>query len=90
MDWRYREVQGFQAQIPSLYKAFKADEFLRYMVAVKGLKLSRKELDMKVEGLLDTVNLRDDSKRKVSEFSDAMRQRRGIAEVLLNNPSCSC
>ena len=29
MDWRYREVLGFQAQIPSLYKAFKADEFLR-------------------------------------------------------------
>lgn len=52
------------------------------------MKLSRKELAMKAEGLLDTVNLRDDSKRKASEFSDAMRQRRGIAEVLLNNPSC--
>ena len=47
MDWRYREILGFQPQTPSLYKSFKADEFLRYMAAVKGLKLSRKELDMK-------------------------------------------
>ena len=86
MDWRYREILGFQPQTPSLYKSFKADEFLRYMAAVKGLKLSRKELDMKVEGLLDTVNLREDGKRKVGEFSGGMRQRLGIAQALLNDP----
>ena len=86
MDWRYREILGFQPQTPSLYKSFKADEFLRYMAAVKGLKLSRKELDMKVEGLLDTVNLREDGKRKIGEFSGGMRQRLGIAQALLNDP----
>ena len=86
MDWRYREILGFQPQTPSLYKSFKADEFLRYMAAVKGLKLSQKELDMKVEGLLDTVNLREDGKRKVGEFSGGMRQRLGIAQALLNDP----
>ena len=41
LDWRYRELLGFQPQTPSLYKSFRADEFLRYMAAVKGLKLSR-------------------------------------------------
>ena len=86
MDWRYREILGFQPQTPSLYKSFKADEFLRYMAAVKGLNLSRKELDMKVESLLDTVNLREDGKRKVGEFSGGMRQRLGIAQALLNDP----
>ena len=86
MDWRYREILGFQPQTPSLYKSFKADEFLRYMAAVKGLKLSRKELDMKVESLLDTVNLWEDGKRKVGEFSGGMRQRLGIAQALLNDP----
>ena len=86
MDWRYREILGFQPQTPSLYKSFKADEFLRYMAAVKGLKLTRKELDMKVEGLLDTVNLREDGKRKIGEFSGGMRQRLGIAQALLNDP----
>ena len=86
LDWRYREILGFQPQTPSLYKSFRADEFLRYMAAVKGMKLSRKELDKTVEELLDTVNLRQDGKRKIGEFSGGMRQRLGIAQALLNDP----
>lgn len=86
LDWRYRDILGFQPQTPSLYKSFKADEFLRYMAAVKGLNLSRKELDMKVDGLLETVNLQGDGKRKIGEFSGGMRQRLGIAQALLNDP----
>ena len=77
LDWRYRELLGFQPQTPSLYKSFRADEFLRYMAAVKGLKLSRKELDHAVDRLLDTVNLREEGKRKIGEFSGGMRQRLG-------------
>ena len=37
LDWRYREILGFQPQTPSLYGSFTAEEFLRYMAAVKGL-----------------------------------------------------
>lgn len=86
LDWRYREILGFQPQNPALYKTFRADEFLRYMAAVKGMKLSRKELDKTVEGLLETVNLTQDGKRKIGEFSGGMRQRLGIAQALLNDP----
>lgn len=86
LDWRYREILGFQPQNPSLYKAFKAEEFLRYMAAVKGLNLTRRELDTTVDRLLDTVNLRDDGRRKIGEFSGGMRQRLGIAQALLNDP----
>lgn len=86
LDWRYREILGFQPQTASLYKTFKADEFLRYMAAVKGMKLSKKELDATVDQLLDTVNLREDAKRRVGEFSGGMRQRLGIAQALLNDP----
>ena len=86
MDWRYREILGFQPQNPALYKTFRADEFLRYMAAVKGMKQSRRELDKTVEELLDTVNLRQDGKRKIGEFSGGMRQRLGIAQALLNDP----
>lgn len=86
LDWRYREILGFQPQTPSLYKTFRADEFLRYMAAVKGLKLSKKELNRTVDELLDTVNLRQDAKRRIGEFSGGMRQRLGIAQALLGDP----
>ena len=86
LDWRYREILGFQPQMPSLYKSFRAEEFLRYMAAVKGMKLSHRELDATVDRLLDTVNLREDSRRRIGEFSGGMRQRLGIAQALLNDP----
>ena len=86
LDWRYRDILGFQPQMPSLYKSFRADEFLRYMAAVKGMKLSRKELNLTVERILETVNLSGDGKRKIGEFSGGMRQRLGIAQALLNDP----
>ena len=86
LDWRYREILGFQPQTPSLYKSFRAEEFLRYMAAVKGMKLSHRELDATVDRLLDTVNLREDSRRRIGEFSGGMRQRLGIAQALLNDP----
>ena len=86
LDWRYREILGFQPQMPSLYKSFRAEEFLRYMAAVKGMKLSHRELDATVDRLLDTVNLREDGRRRIGEFSGGMRQRLGIAQALLNDP----
>ena len=86
LGWRYRDILGFQPQTPALYKTFRADEFLRYMAAVKGMNLSCKELDATVDRLLDTVNLREDGKRKIGEFSGGMRQRLGIAQALLNDP----
>ena len=86
LDWHYREILGFQPQMPSLYKSFRAEEFLRYMAAVKGLKLSRRELNATVDRLLDTVNLREDGRRRIGEFSGGMRQRLGIAQALVNDP----
>ena len=82
MDWRYRDILGFQPQMPQLYKNFRADEFLRYMAAVKGINDGRAA----AERVLAAVNLEGDAKRKVSEFSGGMRQRLGIAQALLNDP----
>ena len=86
LDRRYREILGFQPQSPALYKGFRAEEFLRYMAAVKGLKLGRRELDTRIEGLLETVNLRREGRKRIGELSGGMRQRLGIAQALLNDP----
>ena len=82
----YREALGFLPQAPGFYKNFRADEFLRYIAAVKGLKLTGKELDGKVEEMLDLVNLREDGKRRIGEYSGGMRQRLGIAQAMMGDP----
>ena len=82
----YRETLGYMPQSPGFYKNFRADEFLRYIAAVKGLKLTGKELDGKVEEMLDLVNLREDGKRRIGEYSGGMRQRLGIAQAMMGDP----
>ncbi len=82
----YREILGFQPQNVSLYRDFRADEFLRYMSAVKGLKQTRKEMDTNIDRVLDIVNLRKDAGTMIGAYSGGMKQRLGIAQALLNDP----
>lgn len=86
LDRCYREILGFQPQTPSLYKSFRAEEFLRYMAAVKGMKLTKKQLNLRIEELLEMVNLRNERRKRIGEFSGGMKQRLGIAQALLNDP----
>jgi ABC-2 type transport system ATP-binding protein len=61
-------------------------EFLDYVGVMKGLsnaKLRRNEIDL----LLSKVNLTDKATKKVKTFSGGMKQRLGIAQALLGNPS---
>lgn len=81
----YRSILGYLPQVSGYYKNFTAAEFLTYMAALKGLEPG-KPTQKKVEKLLERMNLREDAKRKVGQFSGGMRQRLGIAQALLNDP----
>ena len=79
----YLEKLGYMPQSPKFYKNYTAEEFLRYIAALKGMKHTGKQ---KIDELLAFVNLTESRKTKIGAFSGGMLQRLGIAQALLNDP----
>lgn len=84
MGDRYRELLGYLPQNFGIYKNFTAHKFLMYIAALKGL--STPSAEKRVDELLELVNLKEVSKKKLGTFSGGMKQRVGIAQALLNDP----
>lgn len=80
----YLEKLGYLPQNPRFYKNYTAEEFLRYMAALKGVNPDC--LDKRIPKLLTFVNLKKEGKTKIGNFSGGMVQRIGIAQALINNP----
>ena len=80
----YRQVLGYLPQDFGYYPDFTAYDFLMYIAALKGL--SKEKAEMRVNELLQIVNLENEKKQKVKTFSGGMKQRLGIAQAMLNNP----
>lgn len=80
----YRQVLGYLPQDFGYYPDFTAYDFLMYIAALKGL--SKEKAEMRVDELLQIVNLENEKKQKVKTFSGGMKQRLGIAQAMLNNP----
>lgn len=85
MGDEYRDKLGFLPQNFGVYKNFSAHRFLLYLAALKGI--SRKKAESKIDELLQFVNLEDMKSKKIKTFSGGMKQRLGIAQALLNDPS---
>ena len=79
-----RSVLGYLPQDFGVYPNLNADEFLRYMAAIKGVapEAARERID----DLLAFVNLLEARKRPLGDYSGGMKQRIGIAQALLNDP----
>ena len=82
---RYYTHLGYMPQDFGFYPDFTAREFMLYMAAVKGL--TPKEARRKTDKLLDMVNLHDVADKKIKSYSGGMKQRLGIAQAELNDPS---
>ena len=79
-----REVLGYLPQDFGVYPNLNADEFLRYMAAIKGVDTGAAK--DRIEDLLAFVNLIEARRRPLGEYSGGMKQRIGIAQALLNDP----
>lgn len=80
----YRNCLGYLPQKFGYYPNFTAWDFMMYMAALKGIPRNRAKV--RIEKLLEAVNLKGSEKKKIAVFSGGMKQRLGIAQALLNNP----
>ena len=80
-----RATLGYLPQDFGVYPALSAREFLGFLASVKGL--SGAQARQRVELCLSMVGLSDAADRRLGEFSGGMRQRVGIAQALLNDPT---
>ena len=71
---------GSLIESPALYGNLTAEENL--LVHTRLLKIPK----TKITEVLETVNLKNTGKKRVSQFSMGMKQRLGIASALLNDP----
>ena len=81
---QYYTHLGYMPQDFGFYPDFTAREFMLYMAAVKGLD---KRVATRTQDLLHMVNLDDVADKKIKSYSGGMKQRLGIAQAELNNPS---
>lgn len=83
---KLRRTLGYLPQDFGVYPRVSAYDMLDHMAVLKGIA-GGKERKETVEGLLNQVNLWPVRKKALAGFSGGMRQRFGIAQALIGNPS---
>ena len=81
-----RKTLGYLPQDFGVYPRISALDMLDHMAVLKGI-LKRGERRELVDQLLHRTNLYDARKKALKSFSGGMRQRFGIAQALLGDPS---
>ncbi len=76
---------GYLPENPGFYDDISAKENLLYMARLN--RIPEKEAQRRTAEVLEQVGLSEDGGRLVREFSRGMKQRLGIAEVLVKNPT---
>jgi len=80
-----RKVLGYLPQSFGVFPKVSAEKLLDYFAVLKGIA-SKKERNTVVQEVLELTNLYAVRKKSVSGYSGGMKQRFGIAQLLLNNP----
>jgi ABC-2 type transport system ATP-binding protein len=75
---------GYLPENPGFYEDISARENLLYMARLN--RIPEEESRRRTAEVLEQVGLSDDGRRLVREFSRGMKQRLGIAEVLVKKP----
>ncbi len=81
---RVKRVVGYLPENVGFYDDMSAFDNLRYVARLNGIRDGA--LAGKIETVLDQVGLVAEARKRVGAYSRGMRQRLGIAEVLLKEP----
>ncbi len=84
-EMQLRMTLGYLPQQFGVYPKQSAVQLLDYFAILKGLS-SKKQRAARIDELLHLTNLYGDRHRAVSSYSGGMKQRFGIAQMLLNKP----
>lgn len=80
-----RKLLGYLPQSFGVYPKMSAEALLDYFATLKGVS-SKPERQALVREVLEITNLYDVRKKNVAGYSGGMKQRFGIAQLLLNSP----
>ena len=78
-----RKVLGYLPQSFGVYPKMSAEKLLDYFATLKGVS-SKSDREVLVKEVLEITNLYDVRKKDVAGYSGGMKQRFGIAQLLLN------
>lgn len=81
---RVKQIIGYLPEKVGFYEDLTARQNLRYTARLNGV--TETEASKRIDQLLDQVGLPDAADQKVSKFSRGMKQRLGIADVLVKEP----
>ncbi len=76
---------GYLPDSVGFYEQMTGRQNLRYTAELNELPFEERE--GRIQSILETVGLADDADRAVGEYSRGMRQRLGIADVLIKDPA---
>lgn len=75
---------GYMPQYASYYPNYSVYEFMKYICVIK--EVPKKKRKIKIQSVLQEVNLWEERDKKIGALSGGMRQRVGIAQGIINEP----
>jgi len=82
---RVKRQAGYLQENMGFYRDLNAWQMLDFIAELNGIP--KQEADRRIESALRTVGLEGDGRKKIGAYSRGMRQRLGLAEILLKQPA---